>query len=136
MIEYLEPLRSPPKKSSPPNFLQCDFSSHGTWKQLSTDPPIYTCDDFLSDAECEELINAEGQSLRPSLTAGDEMVLQIQRSGKPLPPGTAIRSSSSATMHAKWPAMVPLTRKIERLTRKDSTHFEPAAVTRYLKGEQ
>lgn len=124
LLSYLEPLRTPPPERAPANRLKCDLS-RGAWTRLHADPPVYTCDDFLSAAECEQLIAmAEGRLTR-SLTAGTAY-------------GDAgiERTSSSCGFPHCWEACAPITGKIEQLTGLDWTHFENVAVSRYREGEQ
>jgi prolyl 4-hydroxylase len=136
VLRYLEPLRNPPPANTPPNYLPVDLS-HASWVRIHADPPIYTCDDFLTADECERIIGAEGQRLQRSKTAGDDARAQAAARRAKLTGGPqTVRSSSSCTLHHQWPSMAPLSRKIELLTRKEWTHLEPAAVTRYLKGEE
>lgn len=127
LIYYLEPLRAPPPERAPANRLPCNVSS---WQCIHADPPVYTCDNFLSSSECEQLIGLGGRhGLMRSQTAGDTT------SGTKAA-GSVIRSSSTATLDHVWPECAPLTEKIEALTGRDWTHFEPIALTRYIGGEQ
>ena len=40
LMQYLEPIRSPPPEGAPPTRLKCDFS-HANWVCVHADPPIY-----------------------------------------------------------------------------------------------
>ena len=58
MMKYLEPLRSPPPPNAPKARLACNTPSDEGWVRVHADPPIFTCDTFLSDSECAELVAA------------------------------------------------------------------------------
>ena len=139
LLFYLEPLRAPPHKDAPACRLQCNLSA-GSWVCVHTEPPIYTCDDFLSAIESEELIRLA--NVHPpvrSKTAGDTTaaaaLAKLPEDSARVQP-EAVRSSSTCTLDHIWPQCASLTCKIEALTQRDWTHFEPIALTRYRRGER
>jgi prolyl 4-hydroxylase len=115
--EPLDPMRLAPNLEGLP------------WVQAHAEPPIYTCDGFLSDAECDALILAGTPGLRESQVGSDDPNLKRVEGG-------ARRTSSSALLEWSHVACVPLLRKVLNLTGKTREHLEPLQVTRYREGEQ
>lgn len=136
LLFYLEPLRHPPPADAPPTRLQCDLTRHA-WERLHADPPIWSCDDFLSAAECEALIGlAARRGLERSKT-GSHLQDGVKFAPiKPGEPGYVKRSSSSCTLAHTEPCAAFLTSRIEALARVDWSRLEPMALSRYNVGEE
>ena len=101
------------------------------WKRVTSasEPPVWTCDDFLSAHDCDALIGAGRPQLVQSLIGMDDNQLRKQGVG-------ARRTSSSSALMANHPACRALVQKIVQLTGKDSRHLEPVQITRYHKGQE
>jgi len=94
-------------------------------RRIHESPPIYICDNFLSDLECDALINVARPLLQRSKThavAGPE----------------ATRGRTSLTCHlAKTTPPCPqLLRKVQLLTGKPYGHMELPQVARYTDGQR
>ena len=133
VIANLEPLRAAPPAGSPGVLLPCNMSQ-GKWVRLHTDPPIYTCDDFLSAAECDTLIAAARGRLQPSRIASDDMTISSQTPGARAK--NATRTSWNCTIQHREAAAQPLLARIRALTGYTNGHLEPASVTRYTSGQE
>lgn len=134
MLTYLEPLRAPPSPSAPRERLACSVSPQAGWVRVHDDPPIYTCDDFLTANECEALIAAaKAQTLTQSAIGNSDKSLRMQTTAAAR--RNAVRTSSSCTLqHA--PACTALKSKILALTGLSKAHLEPVNVTNYTQGQQ
>ena len=132
LISYLEPLRAVPPATAPYVRLTCDLPQP-QWVRITSahESPVYTCDNFLSRAECDILIKAAAQRLAPSKLGTDDVQLATRGAG-------ALRTSSSCSLQHSGdfasPACSALTRKIAALTGKSAKCFEPYNVTRYTRG--
>jgi len=113
-----------PAEASGPNFLPLNLYYPGLKKVFHT-PPIYTCDNFLTDEECEDFIRCAGPLLQRSKThaiAGSE----------------ATKGRTSLTCHlAKKVHPSPiLLEKIQALTFKPFGHMELPQVARYTDSQR
>ena len=134
LLQYLEPLRSLPPASAPKNRLACNVPQSAGWRQVHDEPPIYTCDDFLSKAECDALIaEASAQQLRPSLLGSSDATAQMQTAEAAR--RNAVRTSSSCAPRDS-PTTDVLRRRIVALTGKSLQHLEAVSVSRYTEGQQ
>ena len=107
-----------------PLYLPLDLSYPGLSK-VCEKPPIFVCEDFLSAAECEQLIKVSGPLLQRSKThaaAGSE----------------ATNGRTSLTCHlAKKTAPCPaILAKIQKLTSKPFGHMELPQVARYTDSQR
>ena len=116
----------PASKPAPfdPLYLPLDLSYPGLSK-VCEKPPIFVCEDFLSAAECEQLIKVSGPLLQRSKThaaAGSE----------------ATNGRTSLTCHlAKKTAPCPaILAKIQKLTSKPFGHMELPQVARYTDSQR
>ena len=134
IITYLEPLRAPPSPAAPKERLACNVSPQAGWVRVHDDPPIYTCDGFLTASECEALIAAaKAQVLTQSAIGSSDESLRMQTVAAAR--RNAVRTSSSCTLqHA--PACTALQSKILALTGLSKAHLEPVSVTKYTQGQQ
>ena len=113
-----------PGLSYPGLYLPLDLSYPGLSK-VCEKPPIFVCEDFLSAAECEQLIKVSGPLLQRSKThaaAGSE----------------ATNGRTSLTCHlAKKTAPCPaILAKIQKLTSKPFGHMELPQVARYTDSQR
>jgi prolyl 4-hydroxylase len=102
--------------------------SQGGWVLVNEEPPVWTCDGFLSERECDDLIRAGAPRLEGSKIGLDD--------AQPSRNTGAKRSSSSCTLWNQSAVCEALIRKACALTRKTVHHFEPVQVCRYQVGEE
>ena len=135
VLRYTEPCRSPPAAHLPVDSscrAQFNFrhpQHEAQWKRVHNDPPVWTCDDFLSARECDALIRAGKPSLVRSLIGNDDNSLRKSGAG-------ARRTSSSSALMANDPICRGLVDRIVHLTGRDSRHLEPVQITRYEGGQE
>lgn len=137
LIKYLEPLRAPPPASAPKVRLACHLPPQHGWVRVHEEPPIYTCDDFLSAADCSALIDAacaDPRQLRPSLLGSSDATARMQTEAARR--RNAVRTSASCTLQPSLPACARLRAAILAITGKTQQHLEPVSVSRYTEGQQ
>jgi len=113
-----------PAEASPDNYLPLNLHYPGL-KKVHASPPIYVCDNFLTEEECESFIRVAGPLLQRSKThaiAGSE----------------ATKGRTSLTCHlAKKTFPCPiLLQKIQALTNKPFGHMELPQVARYTDSQR
>ena len=115
-------------------------------------PPIYMIDHFLTDTECDMLMDAAGPLLQRSKThaaAGDDLTAarhhRSRPSGPRAHPAHVIRAGSEATkgrtsltchLSKQTPPCGELLAKIRRLTGKPYDHMELPQVARYTDSQR
>ena len=132
VMKFTEPCRSPPlDNDAAPSLHAFTFSTDQQWMSVHGDPPIFTCDQFLSAADCEELITTGRPILSASATMSDDLSLVNVGAGG------AVRSSSSAILPVEMnPACAALVSKICTLCGKSADHMERVQITRYTANEE
>lgn len=90
---------------------------------LSSDPPVFAVDDFLSPAECDFLINAASDSLQTAPVVGRGA-------------GEVTQARTSSTCFLAREDLPEYIDKISALTGKPPEHCELPQVGRYLQSQQ
>jgi prolyl 4-hydroxylase len=88
--------------------------------KISVTPPIYLCEHFATDAECDALVRCADPLLLRSMT--DSGVSQV-------------RTSRSTHLCKETPPCPSLLAKVQALTRKPISHMEVPQVARYECGQ-
>jgi hypothetical protein len=88
--------------------------------KISVTPPIYLCEHFATDAECDALVRCADPLLLRSTT--DSGVSQV-------------RTSRSTHLCKETPPCPSLLAKVQALTRKPISHMEVPQVARYECGQ-
>jgi len=88
--------------------------------KVHTSPPIYLCEHFASDAECDALVRCADPLLLRSMT--DSGVSHV-------------RTSRSTHLRKGTPPCPSLLAKVHALTRKPASHMEVPQVARYERGQ-
>ena len=65
--QVLPPMAADPAKGSGPNYLPLNLYYPGL-KKVHESPPIYTCENFLTDEECQAFIDVASPLLQRSKT--------------------------------------------------------------------
>lgn len=88
--------------------------------KINATPPIYLCEHFATDAECDALVRCADPLLLRSMT--DSGVSQV-------------RTSRSTHLRKETPPCPSLLAKVQALTRKPISHMEVPQVARYECGQ-